>query len=246
MKTFLFCTCYMDNNDIHNNKTRINRWIEYYKEKMKLFGADYLFLIDDGSPLVDLSPYIDVIDSDKLPEFLISNINFVRFKDNLGRPTWEDYQGWWRSFVFSLNIAENYGFDKIIHIESDFYVLSKSMIEYMKLLKFGWVTFYSEYHNFPETAIQIICKDSYFKFKEIQTNIRNNNYRTENRISAELFLPFTTIERKFNGDRLGQPEVFDFWLKTKKNNQKLDYIGQVHPYHKSEYYKMFFESDYNI
>lgn len=242
MKTFIFCTSYINNNDINNNNTRINKWINYYDTLKKSFNAEHLMLIDDASPVIDLNMDVEVYDTEDLPETISSPINIFRFKNNLGRPTWKDYQGWWRSFTFSLEIAKKYEYDKIIHIESDFYIVSEMMIEYIKNFNHGWGTFFSNYHNFPETAIQIICKDSFLEFEKIALKIKENKYKTDNYVPAELFLPFSSVEKQFHGDRLGQPEVFDAWLRN-VNNRKIDYIGQVHPYHKSDFYSSFFDFD---
>jgi hypothetical protein len=242
MKTFIFCTSFINHNDIDNNNNRINKWINYYGELKESFDADHLILIDDASPIIDLDLDLDIYDSEKLPNSIKKSINLFRFQEHLGRPSWKDYQGWWRSFIFSLEIAKKYNFEKIIHIESDFYIVSENMIDYIKNFNQGWGAFYSSYHDFPESAIQIICKDAFFKFEDIANRIKINNYRSENYLQAELFLPFSDIIKEFNGDRFGQPEVFDAWLK-KENNKKIDYIGQVHSYHKSDYYKTFFDFD---
>lgn len=242
----LFCTSYIDDNDVYNNTTRVKRWIDYYKAKMNNLGVDALFLIDDGSPQIEAMQPINIHDVDSIPSTLASDVNFIHFKKNLGRPTWEDYQGWWRSFLFSFTIAERYGYDKIIHIESDFYVISDKIMEYISSLEGGWTSLFSPFHNFPETAIQIICKDQFSSFDKMRAEVIANGFRAPDCMPAELYFPFTKVEKSFIGDRIGQPEVFDKWIRNYKKGNDLDYIGQVHPSHRVGHYRTFFDIAYDF
>lgn len=243
MKTLIFCTSYINNNSDSNNKERYRRWVEFYLERMKYFNSEHLFLIDDGSPDIDnFGNEMDILDPENMPESINKNINLVHFKNNLGRPTWNDYQGWWRSFTFSYKIAQLYDYDKIIHIESDFYITSHKMAEYIKNTTKGWIAPFSRFHGFPETAIQIICKDTYSKLRDLYEEAVKRNFSFDQ--IAELYIPFTKIEESFLGDRLGQNEILQKWLGFIETPFDLDYFGQLHPKYSFEDYSSIFNFEF--
>ncbi len=235
MKSIIFCTSFIDD----NNYDRYVKWINYYSSKLDLFYSSNLFLIDDGSSKLNFGNKVEILKSNNLPVTLDSNINLFHFADHLGRPSRRDYKGWWRSFTFSLKLAEKYNVDKIIHIESDFYIISQRMIEYMVNVSEGWTVFYSNFYNFPETAIQIICKDSFEKFNKIYKQAVDSNYRF--RRIAERVLPFSKIEKGFLGDRLGEIKVMQEWLRKTKLPLEIDYIGQIDGKDDPDVYKRFFQ-----
>jgi hypothetical protein len=242
MRSFIFCTSYINESSNSLNKRRYIRWVDYYLKKMEDFGAETLFLIDDGSSNTDIGRNVDVFNSNDLPDKLESKANLIHFENNLGRPTHNDYPGWWRSFYYSIEIARKYNFDKIIHIESDFFIVSERMIEYIKNITKGWIAFYCRVHGFPETAIQIISKDAYSSLEESYRSAAERKFKMDQ--IAELYFPFTRIEKKFHGDRLGQAEILERWLKFIEPPFKVDYIGQVNPEFKAYDFESFFEFEY--
>jgi len=51
LKTLLFCTSYLDGSE--DSEKRINKWLEYYKEKMSLLGDEVdIAIVDDGGELI--------------------------------------------------------------------------------------------------------------------------------------------------------------------------------------------------
>lgn len=241
MKNFIFCTCFVDESDIHNNE-RYARWIKYYSNKLAYLKSSHLFLIDDGSRCIDLGNDVSYLDPCRLPSELSSTINVLQFKNNLGRSSQVDYLGWWRSFTYSIILAKKYGFEKIIHIESDFFILSRRLFEYIGSVFTGWVALYSRFHDFPESAIQVICKDNFAKLEKIYQLAEKKEYKMG--MSAELCLPFTLIEKNYLGDRLGQLDVFDEWVTSNTEKIKLDYIGQILPDHEVDDFKPYFDFEY--
>lgn len=235
MKTIIFCTSFIDN----TNSLRYEKWINYYKDKLDLFNSSNLFLIDDGSSNISFDKWVEIIEISNLPDSLKSNINLFHFEDHLGRPSRRDYQGWWRSFTFSIKLAEKYNVDKIIHIESDYYILSRKMIDHIANISEGWTVFYSKHYRFPETAIQIICKDSFEKFNKMYLQAVKSNYKFKK--IAERILPFSKIEKDFLGDRFGELKVLQSWLKKHKMPLEIDYLGQINEKDDVEIYKRFFQ-----
>jgi len=243
MKSCIFCTCFINGRHPTNNPERYKRWIDFYTSKMEALGAEYLFLIDDGSPEASLiGKDIAILDQENLPIILDNKINLVRFKNNLGRPAQRDYRGWWRSFSYSYILANTYGFEKIIHIESDFFLVSQKIVKYIKEISGGWTAFYSPFFLFPESGIQIIVKDAYNELYKVYEDIRNKNYEMNK--SAEFYLPFTNIEKKYFGDRFGELDVFAKHVNLHEEVTKVDWIGQVLPHFKTDDFEPFFEFEY--
>jgi hypothetical protein len=241
MKTFLFCTSYLDEKSEYNNKQRLVRWIDFYTTRNTGFGSESLVLIDDSSLAIDIDG-VSVYNTGDLPEHLINQVNLFRFDTHLGRPSQRDYRGWWRSFLYSLVIAEKYNFEKIIHVESDFFITSSRMTRFICEIKQGWTTFYSKFHSFPESGIQVICKDSFKDLKKCLIEIEKKGF-VVNEV-AEFYFPYTNVEKSFLGDRLGQFDVFDGWLETVQTPLFIDYIGQVLPSFSADEYEEFFTFEY--
>lgn len=225
MRSFLFCTSYINNFNQKHHYQRYKKWIDFYQDKLDFLGAEFLFLIDDGSCYYLPERKLKTLRIGRLPQELTSTCNIVKFKNNLGRRSMTDFPGWWRSFTGSILIAERYKFEKIIHIESDFFILSESMFEHIKALSTGWTTFFCEVYGFPETAIQVICQDCFDDFKNIYAKAVQNNFSFSE--IPELLLPFTNIEKKFIGDRYGEKYVLNNWIKNNKSPIKIDYFGQL-------------------
>jgi hypothetical protein len=193
MKTFTFCTSFISTADLSHSFARYERWLKFYSGIMRQTGSDYLFIFDDGSPAEYLQLPAAVLDPDCLPETLSSPVNIVHFKNNLGRSSIIDYPGWWRSFLFAGLVARKYDFDKMIHAESDFFLTSTRMTSFVKQFSSGWVSAYSRYYDFAETAIQVICRDAFDMLLDVRTMLAEKNYIIGK--EAEFILPFTKIEK---------------------------------------------------
>lgn len=167
MKTFLFCTAFLNNETAPHCKQRYLLWLYYYMPKLKQLGVDYVFLINDGQEDICLREDIGVLPADNLPSVLEYEVNIIYFKDHLGRKDIIDFPGWWRSFTFAHVLSQKYDFQKIIHIESDFFVLSGKLFSFIKKTREGWVSLFCNHYNFPETAIQVICKDQFRPLADI-------------------------------------------------------------------------------
>jgi hypothetical protein len=180
----------------------------------------------DGTGLRHIGEIDAFYSAEKPPDECEGMVNMFSFDSHLGRPSPELYPGWWRSFTHSLILAEKYHFNKIIHIESDFYILSDRLREYIGNIRTGWVSLYSSAHNFPETAIQVICKDSFPSLRSVLDLACQ--YQFDFTQEAELIMPFTSVNKDFIGDRVGEFPVFKQWAR-KNDSAELDYIGQLFP-----------------
>ena len=224
---FLFCTTYVEKNSNEFCPFRYKKWIDYYSSLKSELGVEHIFLIEDASDregLEELGAATVISGDEPLPDSLHGQLNIISFNKHLGRSSNKDYGGWWRSFTYSVIIAEKYSFEKIIHIESDFYTTSPRLRNYIKNFNVGWFSLYSLFFAFAETAVQVICKDNFFKLKAFFEEARSNNYRFEE--FAELILPITEVNKSFIGDRLGEFQVLRYWLQLLEENWEFDYVGQ--------------------
>jgi hypothetical protein len=228
MKSFIFCTCYIDNESQNARVLRYRKWIGYYSALLEQLGAEALFLVDDGSGADGLKEAtgLSVIHAaGSLPGEMPGKLNAIRFEDHLGRSSIMDYPGWWRSFTYAVELAERYGFEKIIHIESDFYILSDRLKAFIRGLRKGWASLFCATYNWPESAVQVICKDNFPNMRKVLEHVRSNNFIPGK--EAEYMLPFTDVQKGFVGDRLGEFDVCRYWTGTLNINTEFDYYGQL-------------------
>jgi hypothetical protein len=209
MRTFIFCTSYIQPQNSTRSVARWQRWMQFYSERKELLGAEQIFLIDDATPIEYIPIGIQVINADNLlPEELPDYPVMFRFGRHYGRSSLSvlsAFPGWWRSFIFSSQVAKKYSFSKIIHCESDAFVISHRMAGYIRDVKEGWVAFWCPLYGFAETAIQVICEDSFANFeKYCRYGKRFWFQRRRPTIAPEKSLPFTVVEKSFIGDRYGE------------------------------------------
>lgn len=215
MKSFLFCTSYFQT----SSWERWKRWLDYCFNVQDALGVEKIILIDDGSPLSLVSIPVEIVNADKpLPKILPEGPVMFRFDRHLGRSGTFRFPGWWRSFTYSSQIAQSYSFEKIIHLESDAFIMSKKMIDYIRQLRQGWTAFWCPRYNRPESAVQVICED---EFHSLQDYFHAGEDYWGGNICAETTLPFTHVDRTFLGDRYGEyiPVIPD----------EADYVAQTPP-----------------
>ncbi len=218
MKTLVFCTSFFDNKELYLK--RYKKWIDYYSSHHLMIDKHF-FLIDDSSNL-DLihDPKINIYIENKKIHYRESNkITIFSFNDRKGQ-NWShnsaNNEGWWRSFCMSIKIAEIYGFSKIVHIESDAFLISNRVMNYINNLEEGWVALWANKYYFPESSIQVICNDQFDNFN----NFISCGYQELSKKGyAEEILPFTHVERGFLGDRFGEKYLNQIY--------GVDYICQV-------------------
>ena len=223
LPTLLFCTSYMDSHDAWVR--RYSRWMDYY-ERLPLDRCA-TFLIDDASPFIPTDPRLSM--AEELPATLgASTFHLHRFPDHHGQESFKKHWGWWRSFLFSLTIARRYGCRKIIHIESDAFVLSPSMVDYINSRRAGWTTFWCPRYKMPESAIQVIVEDQFPAMQKLAATA----VRKLAKKMAEFRLPFTHLNRSFVGDRYGEhlpsiPDEADFACQINSTSIPVTFRGNL-------------------
>jgi hypothetical protein len=205
--TLVFCTSFF--RDQGSWESRYVRWLEHHLSLPWDVGA--VAMIDDGSPFKPEGGLMTAIAANDIGRKPLSRKALIRFPNNLGRSGITTYPGWWRSFLFSLDIAECYGFRKIVHVESDTFLLSRSILRHIEQTRTGWTAFWTDRYQFPETALQILCADAFPALREM----RDQGIAALRGKAAELILPFTNVEQNFVGDRYSEfqreiPEHADY------------------------------------
>jgi hypothetical protein len=194
VNTLVFCTSYFDSPEAYER--RYQKWINHHWDALP---NEHMFFIDDGSNL-DL--------------FKGVGVGIMSFPDRRGE-NWSshpaNHEGWWRSFGASLGLAKERDCRKIIHVESDAYIISARLARYMGELNSGWTALWCPTHNFPESSIQIICEDQFERFDAFLNREPSELAKLG---LAEQVLPFTHVEKNFIGDRYehgrSPPEYVDF------------------------------------
>ena len=219
MKSLIFCTAYVRNSD--EWRKRYQKWIDYYTS-LSFSEGKSIFLIDDGSDednLKDFKGNRYNEGDDYLCDTLSPQVNLYHFTERLGINGEDNLPhlggstvGWFRSFFFSYFLAQRNNYDRIIHIESDAYLISKRMCDYIDSLESGWTTLYCPTYNFPESSIQVICRDTYDTMG-VLANMPLDNFRQAN---AEYNPYVTHVEKGYIGDRYGerttdQPPNIDYY-----------------------------------
>lgn len=196
MKSLLFCTSFIKDNKAW--RSRYQRWLDFYAN-MPIDTVKNI-LIDDGSPFLPPADVIGTVGHDHDLSQCNDRDVIVRFDENLGRQGLLAYPGWWRSFLHSTTIANDLGVDKIVHIESDAYVLSQRLVDFINETQSGWHVLWTQRFQFPETAIQIICRDQFHHLEKFKQHGPGYDFSE----FAEKLLPFTSVNREFKGDRYSE------------------------------------------
>ena len=196
ISTLLFCTSFCPNEGAWRARPR--RWLDHHLALPLVHDA--VFVLDDASPFVTTD--YDVMVLKTLPDILAPTpAAFVyQFAAREGRRGVMGHRGWWRSFLYSLTIARRYGYARIVHIESDAYLLSRGIVDHINAIDHGWTVFWCPRYNCPEPSLQVIALDQFDAMAEVAA--RGLDELTQG--IAEMTLPFTHIERAFTGNRYGE------------------------------------------
>jgi hypothetical protein len=211
MKSILFCTSFIKDGQAW--ESRYQRWLDFYKNVP--INAVKRIMIDDGSPFLPPAEIIrSVPHNENLSSYDDENL-IVRFNDNLGRQSMSAYPGWWRSFLHSVTVAKNMGVDKIIHIESDAFILSQRLVDFINQTQSGWHVLWAQRYGMPETAIQIICRDQFENLEKLKERFPTFDFPD----IAERILPFTSVDRRFKGDRYSEFKRNRWIFRSQKFNR---------------------------
>lgn len=200
MRTLLFCTAWADSQE--HMEWRVGRWLDHHA--MISWPCE-----------VELAVIGDGIDAAIGWPRGRGRYRGVNLHPHLGRPSHLDYPGWWRSFGQSGALARRLGCQRIWHVESDFFLASRRMVNRMNEIERGWAAFWCSRYNFPETAIQVIGEEHFDRLAEFERDC--HLFQGQH---AEHIIPIVTIIRDVVGDRYGERGVSPELIKG------LDFYGQ--------------------
>lgn len=214
----LFSLCWLDGVDGYgevpagNNgqpPTRLERtlkWLDFYAPLLQKFNAEKIVFIDDASSLENVralggnlyTPDFRLLETATTRPYL----DIIRFEERLPRQSVKDYPYFWRGIEMMPQVARHYAFNKLIFIESDCYVLTPRLVNFMRDLNQGYCAFWCPKYKCPESALSVLCQD---QFAMLEQFCRDQVYLQHVGQAAELVLPYTHfVTSGFNGDRYGE------------------------------------------
>jgi len=164
-------------------------------------------MLDNGSSYIKMTELLGIVNMEYFKIKSLENIPW-------GGPN--NYPYCWRALYYIKNLIEE-GYEKIVVIDSDGFIVSKKMADYIKNLSSGWTSFWCKRWEFPEASIHVLCKDAFNMFY----NFIKIPYQRRVGSIMEMTLPFTHIEESFVCDRFGETND----LLT----DEMDYYGQAGP-----------------
>ncbi|MBV9860407.1 MAG: hypothetical protein JO038_09940 [Alphaproteobacteria bacterium] len=198
-RTLLFCTSFALCGDIWTGRYR--RWLEGIRRG----GLEYdqILLVDDCSPVAPPNwSGLVIVPADGAPA-PHADLVMARFDTHLGKREGGGYStslGWFRSFGYAAEYARAGGFDRIVHIESDTFVLSRRLEIFLNRVGAGWTALWCPRHGFPEDNIQVIAGRSI----DDCLAFFGRPYADFSAAEIEKQYPFTDIGIEFVGDRYGE------------------------------------------
>ena len=233
MRTLLFCTSYAETH--HEWDSRWGMWLKAISQSGLRF--DQLLIVDDGSPTLPNWPDVETVQLgiDKLSA---RKACLHHFQDRLGRKAnGQPFPGWYRSFAHAVGYGIDAGFDRIIHVESDAFLLSRRAVDFFNTCSRGWVAMWCPTHRWPESTLQVINRDSFSGCADFFSQ-PYSAHLTKPYSPIEKLLPITTVDKSLVGDRYGelgdtvpygadyvsqirwgQPEKYYWWLNDVLNTQ---------------------------
>lgn len=194
MKTALFSPSFLEGHDAlgSNRLQRNKRYIDYYSAlKRKYLLFDDIWLADNASDYSSIRT---------LMKHAPPHVHMHRFQERLVRGLGGyDYPYCWRAIYFIQDLIA-FGYKKIIAIDSDSFVVSKKMTDYINENNSGLYTFWSDKYRFPTAECYVLCEDSFplfQKFCEIPWLFRVGSV-------LENEIPWTYVDHSFKCDRFGE------------------------------------------
>jgi hypothetical protein len=225
-RTLVFCTSYSATTLLWTMRYRV--WVNAIQGGE--IEQDHILLVDDASPVLPEWPdaYVTSRLQDDLPA---SGVTLYRFDRRLGRQGRTIYPGWYRSFCLAARFAEFHQFEKVVHIESDGFIITSRMQHYINAVTDDWIAPSIQSHAMPESAIQVMAGSGLLSF----VHFARKPYSEIVGAAAENILPFTRIESCFIGSRYGEklhhvPREADFVTQTNPSMRgQRDYYWWIKP-----------------
>lgn len=205
MKTCIVTTIWLGDEAY---KQKLIKLLGYYLTQCKDLKFSEIIVIDNAS---------DEKEIQKIEALMIGEpVRFIRNSEHFDRPSHLSYKYLWRAVYTLKDILKTY--DKIIYIDSDFYILSSKMTNYINNLNSGWTTFWCTKHGFPETGCHILVNGTK-QYENFVNKSWDQFVQDNNNMVMETRLPVTNVEKNMIGNRWSEypkdiPEEADFSAQT--------------------------------
>jgi hypothetical protein len=200
MRTLVFCTAYADDPSAWADRYR--PWVDAVLAGG--LGAYQILLVDDGSASLPGWPDTHLVSVDVLGDAFDVPVRgpvlLAHFRQRRGRADVLNFPGWHRSFCFAALYAQRHQFDRVIHIESDAYVISRRAQDFLAGFSGGWAAFWATRYDMPESAIQVAAGEGVLAMAQFA----RQPYDALIGQTHERMMPFTAVEKRFDGDRYGE------------------------------------------
>lgn len=207
MSTILWTTSFLEGEDKSGSSrlARTVKFLDYYLNIQGELQFDRILLLDNASP-------------DDLWKQLTDSFDFesIRFNLRLNHGGGDWYPYCWRGLYAMNHYIQTSRAKKLIYIDSDSFVLSRRMADWINDANTGWQSVWCKRYNFPEASIHIINEDAFPLFLEFT----KGDYMEHCGKKMELVLPFTHINKELDCDRYG--ETFD------PVKPGIDFFSQAH------------------
>lgn len=198
--TLVFCTAFAEHPSVWEGRYR--RW--YDAVQASAIGADQVLIVDDGSATLPGWADTRIVSIDSLGDAFSAPcadpVLLAHFRLHLGRRTVLNFPGWHRSFAFAGLYAERHAFDRVIHIESDAFVISARAQAFLAHSPEGWAAFWCARYDMPESAVQVAAGQGV----RALAGFARRSYGEIVGKTHEREMPFTLVEKQFRGDRIDE------------------------------------------
>jgi hypothetical protein len=203
---------------------RVRKYIDYYRTIQSELGFDEFVLADNASPIELIAPF-------EAPDTSIYRFDTELRLGGLSN----EYPYVWRGFYLIKELMPF--FDKIIICDSDSFITSQRLANYIRDNNSGFYTMWSELCGYPASEISVLNRDSFPMILEWMETPWETRAKPGHRFETEV--PYTRVCKEFIGDRYGfygdPTSEVDFYTqaKTEKvmtyrtNSLKLPIIGEI-------------------
>lgn len=212
MKTIIYTTCYL-NGDTNNGKIKVPdarylrhiKYLEFIESMEGNLHFDEMWFIDNASDPNKLEQLGGNLYNSSLqlckPATTRPYLNIVCFTEFLPRVSIWEYPYVYRAIRYLDTVKKFTGAEKIIFLDTDFFILSKKLCEYINNLTTGFTSFECKKYKFPEFAMCILCDDVYHKWLDFAAL---DFIEISKKKTIECCVPFTHVDKTFVGDRFGE------------------------------------------
>jgi hypothetical protein len=180
-------------------------YVKFYRNLKEHLGFQEFVFCDNGSTEKSINEFNYAVGG--------TDVSIFQRSPHLPRGEGYDYPYCWRGLDNIRHLIEGNlftkSYDKVITIDTDGFVVSGRMANYIKGCNTGWVSFWCPRWAFPDASIHILNKDAFPHFLDFI----GDDAMKYNGKCMETTLTFTHVEKYLKTDRYGETRVPQYpWL----------------------------------